>query len=687
MKKFKLIFLTIIAIILFSPYFNLNAESYETIEVGDTKIPISYSKNGNILIDANYATADNIGEIVDKSSEKFKKRSDNLILLYRDDILFVASPKYYFTGTDRINGRKYFQHEYFLYHQKWNQIMYCVEPEQFKVGNGENNIINRFDNDIELKNKISTISQISSKLSLEKGTLDYAIAGQSLIHELLMNDYTVTRGNDLLNQYKEEIKTEINNFTKTPSFAGKELNLSYNYETEEFEGTFYDENQVLDKYYNKINNLNINDINFSIDNNSLTIKTKKVIQEPLAIDENLVGEAVKHNNGDITEINLTSSTYQDLVGILKNEIKYDFKIKTPLGRITGIKTDEFGNYLENAQFSLYFDKNKNQIIDQEDLLLNTIKSDALGNVVFENIPLGSYIVKETLAPQGYEINETLFPLEITVDSLDQNILGGENIINNSKRGGFLIIKKDEANNLIEGVDFEIYKDVNANDTIDTEDILLDTKVTNNEGKIQYENLPLGQYLIKETKTLDNLELNDNINKIIIDDNNYQTIQVIEVINMFKKGSIKIHKIDNFNNNLANAKFNLYKDTNKDNQIDEKDELIVEEAISNENGEIIFDSLMLDTYLIKEIEAPEGYTLSEEIKSIEINPDNYKDENKITFINEKIPLLEENSTSSEENTIIPKNLKIHTADFFNFINIIGFIIIIYLSYLIVKKLKS
>ena len=64
------------------------------------------------------------------------------------------------------------------------------------------------------------------------------------------------------------------------------------------------------------------------------------------------------------------------------------------GKIIINKVDENNMALSGAEFTLYNDNNE---------VLGTAVSDANGRVVFENLKDGKYYVKETKAPEGYEI--------------------------------------------------------------------------------------------------------------------------------------------------------------------------------------------------------------------------------------------------------------------------------------------
>lgn len=101
----------------------------------------------------------------------------------------------------------------------------------------------------------------------------------------------------------------------------------------------------------------------------------------------------------------------------------------------------------------------------------------------------------------------------------------------------------------------------------------------------------------------------------------------------KKGSIKIIKIDKNDSKikLENVKFQI---------LDESDN-VIQEGRTDQNGEIVFEDILIGKYFINEVETKEGYMIHE--RKIEVNLEDGKME-EIIVENEKIP---EKPTEPEE----------------------------------------
>ena len=84
--------------------------------------------------------------------------------------------------------------------------------------------------------------------------------------------------------------------------------------------------------------------------------------------------------------------------------------------VTFLKVDGFGTTLADAEFTLYYDKACSEPLKQKGEDAVAVSADGVndkdrkgnilpkGTVLFENIPVGIFFLKETSAPQGYENN-------------------------------------------------------------------------------------------------------------------------------------------------------------------------------------------------------------------------------------------------------------------------------------------
>ena len=100
---------------------------------------------------------------------------------------------------------------------------------------------------------------------------------------------------------------------------------------------------------------------------------------------------------------------------------------------------------------------------------------------------------------------------------------------------------------------------------------------------------------------------------------YEKNETKIIVNKLKEGTEE---------GLANVKFQL---------LNENEEIIKDEVITDDKGEAIIENLLPGKYYLKEIETQEGYMLVEELIEIELE---FKEEKEISVYNKEIPKIEE-----------------------------------------------
>ena len=243
------------------------------------------------------------------------------------------------------------------------------------------------------------------------------------------------------------------------------------------------------------------------------IMKKSTNEEGILIFDNLKPGKykIKELNNNASYINNDHYIEMEVKLTINNEGSEEIvKITNELkkGSIKVLKNKE----LESKDFALakgveigLYDKDKN--------LIKVLTTNELGEVIFDNIPIGIYYVKELSEFTEYRRNDKFYKVNVTEEVEEREL----EIVNYLKKGK-LIIKKIGDNYLpLEDTEFSIY-------AIDG------TKIgnyrTDNNGEIIVSDIPLGDYYLKETKASSGYQiLNDKIYFKILEDEEVITINV------------------------------------------------------------------------------------------------------------------------------------------------------------------
>lgn len=322
-----------------------------------------------------------------------------------------------------------------------------------------------------------------------------------------------------------------------------------------------------------------------------------------------------------------------------------------LGNIKVVKISEDNNFLANAEITLY---------DLEGNVVQKGVTDENGLVTFTNVPYGNYQVKETIAPEGYNLSEEV--LKVSVDKEETGLLYEAGTITNTKiRANIKIKKLDQDGNKVIGAEFALYNSA---------DEVIETSVTNEDGIALFKDIVYGEYYIKEIKTPEGYIGSDEKIEVSVKENNL--VYLYEVENTRIKGTIEIKKVDEDGNPLKGAEFTLYNKEGKE----------ISKSISDENGLVRFEDVDYGKYLLKETKAPEGYI--KDYIEVEVIIDSSKTQ-VFTFKNVKIKEDVDNGNIDSNNSLGKGDLP-STGDVFDirlFI-LVGLALIVVGSGLLFKK---
>ena len=285
-----------------------------------------------------------------------------------------------------------------------------------------------------------------------------------------------------------------------------------------------------------------------------------------------------------------------------------------------------GELLNGAVFQV-LDEDNNPI---EDKIITT--NGGSGKIT---LPLGRYYLKETVAPEGYELNEELIPFEVTTN--------GRNTVtvkNTPKTGSLTIQKADKDGKPLLGAEFKIYA---MGDEARKNPIY--TLITDSNGKAVKTGIPYGSYVAIESRAPEGCELDNTEHTFDIPQKNEDgTVSAdisISVKNTKSRYALSIEKrdINDENKKLANTKFAV------------RGGGFYAEVETDADGTVTVEVPAAGEYSITEIAPPVGYTLdpatykvnvsghTEAGKEVEFIAENYQTKVKLNKVDEKENRLE------------------------------------------------
>ena len=281
---------------------------------------------------------------------------------------------------------------------------------------------------------------------------------------------------------------------------------------------------------------------------------------------------------------------------------------------------EFVVDFENEQNTIPFEITKTDISTGELIpdctfeILNENKEQVITGTTDENgiahfqLAIGKYFYREISAPDIYEIDDTLYPFEITEND---DIVKAE--MTNKKKSGSIKVTKTTTGNLnIEGIKFF------ATGISDTNKDLKFEATTDENGVAMFDKLVIGKYVITEDgSTVPAAYLVADEQEVTVE---YNTTAAVKVTNEEKTGSIKVQKRTEGQKNVEGITFYLKgtSDTGREINIP---------ATTDKDGVAVFENVPVGTYKIIEDKetVPYGYLVADE-KEVKVEYAQTIDEN-------------------------------------------------------------
>lgn len=218
-----------------------------------------------------------------------------------------------------------------------------------------------------------------------------------------------------------------------------------------------------------------------------------------------------------------------------------------------------------------------------------------------DLPIGKYYIKELETNSQYMIdedNEYDFEFEYQGQDVAQYTIEIGTIENKLARGTIKIVKKDnfDESKKLKNVEFKIAI------RKDMKDVITNVK-TDEQGIATFDNLELGTYYIQEVGQIDGYVLNDCIYEVEVKEDG--DVVVIDICNT--PTTMEFSKVNETGvEELEGATIQII-----DKQIGE----IIEEWVSTKESHIIRYLSEGKEYIMKEIIAPNGYQIAEEISFV------------------------------------------------------------------------
>lgn len=242
-------------------------------------------------------------------------------------------------------------------------------------------------------------------------------------------------------------------------------------------------------------------------------------------------------------------------------------------------------------------------------------TDKDGIAVFENVPVGTYMVieDEETVPYGYLVADEKEVTVIYAETVDAEIL------NNEQTGSITIHKTTEGQKNVEGITFYL------RGTSDTGREINIPAETDKDGIAKFENVPIGTYkVIEDEKTVPYGYLVAAEKEVTV---TYAETVDTDILNAEQTGTIQVHKKTADMTNVEGIRFILsgVSDTGREINIP---------AITDKDGLARFENVPIGTYTITEdgSTVPYGYLVADS-KQVTVT---YAQTIDTDMVNEKAP---------------------------------------------------
>ena len=351
----------------------------------------------------------------------------------------------------------------------------------------------------------------------------------------------------------------------------------------------------------------------------------------------VLGKYNLNNNGNLIIENLNLGTYYlheitTCEGLVLDNTKHEVIIKSTDDSkkecIASITIENYTTLTEISKTDITGEEEiigaKRTILDEKEEVIDSWISTSKTHKIEGLIAGKTYTLREEIAPNGYA-KATDIKFTVTNSSEFQKITMVDKKV---------LVKKTDftTGEELEGAELTI-TDENGN--------IIESWVSTKE-EHYITGLEEGKtYILTEKTCPYGYEQAESITFTVSKD---KENQIVEMKDKLILKDVKIIKIDSKTNEVikSNFSFGIYED-------EECNKILKEVSAEKDSGYILFEGLKYGTYYIKEIKAPDGYTLSERVVKIDINNEGVfadgiqleeQDEKyEVEYSNEPIPVIQ------------------------------------------------
>ena len=266
------------------------------------------------------------------------------------------------------------------------------------------------------------------------------------------------------------------------------------------------------------------------------------------------------------------------------------------GNIVGKKVDEDGNGLAGAVLGLFTPDTTEFTLENTYTGMTAVSGED-GSFTFENVPNGKYVVHEITPPDGYLLSDQSYPVTVQVNTANEVVQLGEDIVNHPTTIEFF--KVDEDDNALSGAKMSIFElgstSVVDSWTTDSSSHTVTAKLAVGK-KYEYWESAAPDGYIKADPIYFTIQADGSVTDL---DGNPITLQMVD-----HATQVEISKYNDNEEPLSGAKM----------QILDSDKNVVEEWVTDGTTHVIRGKLIYGkTYTLHEAAAPTGYYTAEDME--------------------------------------------------------------------------